>query len=63
MNAGEVEGRAIGCRGGQLSGLKMVFAILVSQLELRQTDPSSTRPQAGESRNARFFDEFNRVLA
>ena len=36
MNAGEVDGRAMGNGRGQLSGLKVVFAILVAQLELRE---------------------------
>jgi hypothetical protein len=38
MNAGEVDARPRGSRRGQLSRLKVVFAILVAQLELRQAE-------------------------
>ena len=37
MNAGQVDGRSIGSGGVQLSGLKVVFPILVAGLELGET--------------------------
>ncbi len=33
MQAGEVDGRGLGSRGGQLGGLEVIFPVLVAQLE------------------------------